>query len=65
IDEGRLAIEFSVICDTIHRLGLGNIFVEPEECNLTLVREFYANRNTTYGKSTKVKLRGLWFVLLG
>ncbi|MCE0481251.1 hypothetical protein HAX54_038846 [Datura stramonium] len=37
IDEGRLSLEFLTIYDTIHELGLGYMFVEPEECNLTLL----------------------------
>ncbi|MCD9643254.1 hypothetical protein HAX54_030552, partial [Datura stramonium] len=46
------------ICDTIFELGLGYVLVEPEECNLTLVREFYTNLDTSFGESTKVKIRG-------
>ncbi|MCD7456336.1 hypothetical protein HAX54_031333 [Datura stramonium] len=42
IDEGHLALKYP-IRDTIRELGLGYEFVKPEECNLTLVREFYAN----------------------
>ncbi|MCD7463138.1 hypothetical protein HAX54_050028, partial [Datura stramonium] len=37
---------------------LGYIVSEPEECNLTLVREFYANWDTSFKESTKVKIRG-------
>ncbi|MCE0480566.1 hypothetical protein HAX54_037535 [Datura stramonium] len=38
IFEGRLAQEFSAISDKLHELGVGYIFVEPEECNLTLCK---------------------------
>ncbi|MCE3051964.1 hypothetical protein HAX54_051256 [Datura stramonium] len=31
---------------------------EPEECNLTLVREFNANWDTSFGERTKVKIWG-------
>ncbi|MCD7467343.1 hypothetical protein HAX54_004747, partial [Datura stramonium] len=55
IDKGRLALEFSTIHDTVRELGLGYVFAELEEYNLTLVREFYANLNTSYGESTKIK----------
>ncbi|MCD9638302.1 hypothetical protein HAX54_022177, partial [Datura stramonium] len=34
--EGHLALEFPTIHDTIHKLGLGYVFAEHEECNLTL-----------------------------
>ncbi|MCD7464279.1 hypothetical protein HAX54_052397, partial [Datura stramonium] len=34
------------------------VFSKPEECNLTSMREFYANWNTSYEKSTKVKVQG-------
>ncbi|MCD7470895.1 hypothetical protein HAX54_011097 [Datura stramonium] len=57
IDEGRLKLEFSTIRDKVRELGLGYIFAESEECNLNLVREFYANRDTSFAESTKVKLR--------
>ncbi|MCD7445833.1 hypothetical protein HAX54_000072, partial [Datura stramonium] len=55
IDEGRLALELPTIRDTFCELGLGYVFAELEECNLTLVREFYANWNTSYGESTIIK----------
>ncbi|MCE3050359.1 hypothetical protein HAX54_047051, partial [Datura stramonium] len=42
----------------IRELGAGYIFNEPERCNLTLVREFYANWDTSFGESTKVKVKG-------
>ncbi|MCE2055934.1 hypothetical protein HAX54_043758, partial [Datura stramonium] len=63
IDEGSFALEFPVIRDNLCELGLGYIFVEPKECNLTLVREFYANWDTSFGESIKVKIRGqvVWF----
>ncbi|MCE3217204.1 hypothetical protein HAX54_011036, partial [Datura stramonium] len=38
IDEGRLAQEFLAIRDKLSELGVGYIFTEPEECNLTFVR---------------------------
>ncbi|MCD9645773.1 hypothetical protein HAX54_034973 [Datura stramonium] len=40
IDEGRLAMEFPTIHDTIYGLGLGYVLAKPEECNLALVRDF-------------------------
>ncbi|MCD9638577.1 hypothetical protein HAX54_022634, partial [Datura stramonium] len=57
IDEGRLALEFLTIWDKLHELGVGYIFAKPKECNLTLVREFYAKWDTLFGESTKVKTR--------
>ncbi|MCD7459492.1 hypothetical protein HAX54_041037, partial [Datura stramonium] len=36
IDEGCLALEYPTIRDTINESGLGYVFAEPEECNLTL-----------------------------
>ncbi|MCD7459267.1 hypothetical protein HAX54_040504 [Datura stramonium] len=57
IDESLLTLEFPTICDKIHELGLGYVFVEPEECNLTLVRKFYANRDNFFVESIKVKIR--------
>ncbi|MCE3215322.1 hypothetical protein HAX54_001872, partial [Datura stramonium] len=36
IDVGRLALEFPATRDKVRELGLGYIFVEPYECNLTL-----------------------------
>ncbi|MCE3216084.1 hypothetical protein HAX54_004766 [Datura stramonium] len=41
--EGHLTLEFPTILHKVPELGLGYIFTEPEECNLTLMREFYAN----------------------
>ncbi|MCD7452736.1 hypothetical protein HAX54_017990, partial [Datura stramonium] len=38
IDEGRLVLEFLTIREKLRDLGVRYIFVEPEECNLTLVR---------------------------
>ncbi|MCD9642758.1 hypothetical protein HAX54_029702, partial [Datura stramonium] len=58
IDEGRLALEYPTICGTIRELGLGYVFVEPEECTLTLVRKFYDKWDTSFGESTKVKIKG-------
>ncbi|MCD9639978.1 hypothetical protein HAX54_024989, partial [Datura stramonium] len=57
IDEGRLTFEFPTISDTVHELGQGYVFPEPEECNLTLVRKFYENWNTSYGESTNIKVQ--------
>ncbi|MCD7466696.1 hypothetical protein HAX54_003638 [Datura stramonium] len=57
IDEGLLVLEFPNIRDNLHKLGVGYIFVELEECNLTFVREFYVNWDTSFGESTKVKIR--------
>ncbi|MCD7471542.1 hypothetical protein HAX54_012035, partial [Datura stramonium] len=53
IDEGCLALKFPVIRDKIHELGADYIFNEPERCNLTLVREFYTNWETSFEESTK------------
>ncbi|MCD7465720.1 hypothetical protein HAX54_001804, partial [Datura stramonium] len=44
IDEGFLTLEFPAIRYKLHELGVGYMFAEPEECNLTLMREFYATR---------------------
>ncbi|MCD9638390.1 hypothetical protein HAX54_022331, partial [Datura stramonium] len=57
IDESRLALEFPVVRDKLHKLGVGYIFAKLEECNLTLVREFYENWDTLFGERTKVKIR--------
>ncbi|MCD7461175.1 hypothetical protein HAX54_045427, partial [Datura stramonium] len=53
IDEGHLELEFPAIRNTFRELGMGYVFPKPKECNLTLVREFYANCNTSYGENTK------------
>ncbi|MCD7453323.1 hypothetical protein HAX54_020565, partial [Datura stramonium] len=53
INEGCLALEFPAIRKKICELGAGYIFNEPERCNLTLVREFYANWDTSFRESTK------------
>ncbi|MCD7468291.1 hypothetical protein HAX54_006336, partial [Datura stramonium] len=53
IDEGHMAFEFPAIWDKIRELGVDYIFNELERCNLTLVSEFYANRDTSFGESTK------------
>ncbi|MCD9638150.1 hypothetical protein HAX54_021924 [Datura stramonium] len=58
IDEGHLAQEFPTIRDKLRELGVGYIIAEPQECNLILVREFYANWDTSFGESTKLKIRG-------
>ncbi|MCD7472020.1 hypothetical protein HAX54_012846, partial [Datura stramonium] len=58
IDEGHLAQEFPAIRKNIHELGAGYIFNKSKRCNLTLVRKFYANWDTSFKKSIKVKIRG-------
>ncbi|MCD9646360.1 hypothetical protein HAX54_036132, partial [Datura stramonium] len=57
IYEGRLALEFTAIQEKICELGVGYSFNEPERCNLTLVRKFYTNWDTSFGESTKVKIK--------
>ncbi|MCE3049572.1 hypothetical protein HAX54_045183, partial [Datura stramonium] len=57
IDEGLLELEFPVIEDKIRKLGAGYVFNELERCNLTLVREFYTNWDTSFRERTKVKSR--------
>ncbi|MCD9644813.1 hypothetical protein HAX54_033262, partial [Datura stramonium] len=51
--EGRFALELLAIRNKIRQLGADYIFNEPERLNLTLAREFYANWDTSFGKSTK------------
>ncbi|MCD9638943.1 hypothetical protein HAX54_023166, partial [Datura stramonium] len=58
IDEGKLAMEFPTIRDSVFCLGLGFMFSKLSKCNLTLVREFYANWNATHGSSTRVDVKG-------
>ncbi|MCD7450061.1 hypothetical protein HAX54_003276, partial [Datura stramonium] len=58
IYEGRLTLEFHAIRNKVRELGIRYIFTELEECNLTLVREFYANRDTSFRESSKVKIWG-------
>ncbi|MCD7464852.1 hypothetical protein HAX54_053510, partial [Datura stramonium] len=53
IDEDLLELEFLAIPDKIRELGAGHIFNEPERCNLTLVRKFYTNWDTSFRESTK------------
>uniref|UniRef100_M1DBM0 Putative plant transposon protein domain-containing protein n=1 Tax=Solanum tuberosum TaxID=4113 RepID=M1DBM0_SOLTU len=43
MNEVRLQSEFPVIYHTVIGLGLRFIFDNPGDCNLMLVREFYAN----------------------
>ncbi|KAG5581535.1 hypothetical protein H5410_052162 [Solanum commersonii] len=43
IDKDSLAHEFPQILRQIRELGMEFIFAEPAECNLHMVREFYAN----------------------
>ncbi|MCD7455739.1 hypothetical protein HAX54_029383 [Datura stramonium] len=58
IDEGYLALEFPAIQDKPRELVVGYIFAKPGEWNLTLVKEFYSNWDTSFRESTKVKIRG-------
>ncbi|MCD7473385.1 hypothetical protein HAX54_015217, partial [Datura stramonium] len=58
IDESRLALEFPTIQDKLYKLGVGYIFAEPKECKLTLVREFCAKWDTSFGEITKVNIQG-------
>ncbi|MCE3052074.1 hypothetical protein HAX54_051519, partial [Datura stramonium] len=58
IDECHLALEFLSIRDKIRELGVDYVFTEPERCNLTLVRDFNANWDTSFEERTKVKIRG-------
>ncbi|KAG5581986.1 hypothetical protein H5410_052613, partial [Solanum commersonii] len=43
VNEVRLQSQFPDINRVVHKLGLRFIFDNPGDCNLTLVREFYAN----------------------
>ncbi|KAG5571634.1 hypothetical protein H5410_061400 [Solanum commersonii] len=43
IDRDNLAREFPEILRQIRELGMEFVFAESEECNLYMVREFYAN----------------------
>ncbi|MCD9644868.1 hypothetical protein HAX54_033381 [Datura stramonium] len=52
-----LTQEFPRIVHWIDTVGLNFIFEEPRECNLHLIREFYANWNPTL-RSLTVKIRG-------
>ncbi|MCD7470005.1 hypothetical protein HAX54_009513 [Datura stramonium] len=61
INEGRLAFEFPTIQDKFRELGLGYISAGQEECNLSLEREFYANWDTSFGESNKLKIQGQVF----
>jgi hypothetical protein len=58
VNEGRLQAEFPRIHEMVYNLGLQFIFEDQGECNLTLVREFYANWNTEQSNSNKVEVRG-------
>ncbi|MCE0481133.1 hypothetical protein HAX54_038598 [Datura stramonium] len=58
LNERLLVLYFIAIRDKIRELGAGYITNEPERCNLTLVREFYTNWDTSLGERTKVKIRG-------
>ncbi|MCD7453237.1 hypothetical protein HAX54_020180, partial [Datura stramonium] len=57
ICECHLALELPSIY-TVHELELGYVAAETEECNLTLVREFYTNWNTFNGERKKVRAWG-------
>ncbi|MCD7448027.1 hypothetical protein HAX54_037340, partial [Datura stramonium] len=56
-DKGRPVLEFPTIQDKLRELEVRYIFANLEECNLILVREFYENWDTSFGESTKVKIR--------
>ncbi|MCE2055153.1 hypothetical protein HAX54_042069, partial [Datura stramonium] len=58
IDEVHLELDFPAIRDKIRELGAGYIFNEQERRNLILVREFYTSWDTSFGESTKIKIRG-------
>ncbi|MCE0482262.1 hypothetical protein HAX54_040845, partial [Datura stramonium] len=58
INEGRITLEFLTIWDKVRQLGLGYIIADSEECNLTLVREFYANWDTSFGEINEVGICG-------
>ncbi|KAG5606880.1 hypothetical protein H5410_028372 [Solanum commersonii] len=57
VNEVRLQSQFFYIYRTIHELGLRFIFENLGDCNLTLVREFYANW-LTETKYKTVPVRG-------
>uniref|UniRef100_M1D8Y2 Putative plant transposon protein domain-containing protein n=1 Tax=Solanum tuberosum TaxID=4113 RepID=M1D8Y2_SOLTU len=67
VNEVRLQSQFPVIYQTVLDLGLSFIFDNPGDCNLMLVREFYANwlTETKYknvpvrGKDVKFSARNL------
>ncbi|MCE0481477.1 hypothetical protein HAX54_039252 [Datura stramonium] len=46
------------LLDSTHRRRLSYLFAESEECNLTLVKEFYANWDPSYGERNEVKING-------
>uniref|UniRef100_M1DJE3 Putative plant transposon protein domain-containing protein n=1 Tax=Solanum tuberosum TaxID=4113 RepID=M1DJE3_SOLTU len=58
VNEVRLQTQFPVIYNTINALGLRFMFENPGDCNLTLVREFYANWNTETRFNKTVPIRG-------
>ncbi|KAG5576062.1 hypothetical protein H5410_056196 [Solanum commersonii] len=58
INRDSLAWEFPRILRQIQELHMEFIFVEPRECKLHMVREFYANW-ATKSRSHFVKVRGL------
>ncbi|KAH0716674.1 hypothetical protein KY290_012936 [Solanum tuberosum] len=58
IDSDSLAREFPIIMRRIQELQMEFIFVELSECNLHMVREFYANW-ATESRSYYVKVRGV------
>ncbi|KAG5594233.1 hypothetical protein H5410_035465 [Solanum commersonii] len=57
VNEVRLQSQFPAIYQTINELGLRFIFENLGDCNLTLVREFYANW-LTETKYKTVSVRG-------
>uniref|UniRef100_M1DCD9 Putative plant transposon protein domain-containing protein n=1 Tax=Solanum tuberosum TaxID=4113 RepID=M1DCD9_SOLTU len=58
----RLQLQFRDIYRIIHELGLRFIFDNPGDCNLTLLREFYANWLTeTKYKTVPVRGRDIKF----
>uniref|UniRef100_M1DNL5 Putative plant transposon protein domain-containing protein n=1 Tax=Solanum tuberosum TaxID=4113 RepID=M1DNL5_SOLTU len=57
VDEVRLQSQFPAIYMTIVELELEFIFAHPGDCNLTLVREFYANWMTE-SQIKQVPIRG-------
>lgn len=59
VNQQSLQEMFPTIYDGIYNLCLQYIFVDQGECNLTLVREFYANWNTENSQcNSQVVVRG-------
>ncbi|KAG5616546.1 hypothetical protein H5410_016370 [Solanum commersonii] len=57
VDEDSLAREFPQIWRQIRELGMEVVFADPDECNLHMVREFYANW-APEARSNYVTVRG-------